>query len=91
MIIEIESENENQLKRIRKHPLLLSQEESPAEKVKKYPCLFDRSQKMYKERDISQKFSLSKTFALFSCFQSFKNKNNISNQFMSYQTPPCPS
>ena len=41
MEIEIDSENESQLKRIRKSPLLLSQEESLAEKVKKYPCLFD--------------------------------------------------
>ena len=41
MEIEIDSENESQLKRIRKSPLLLSQEESLAEKFKKYPCLFD--------------------------------------------------
>ena len=51
------------------------------EKLKKYPCLFDKSQRTYKERDISRKFSLSKTFALFSrfdyFFRSFKNKNNI--------------
>ena len=68
MEIEIDSEYESQLKRIRKPPPLLSQEESLAEKVKKYPCLFDKSQKTYKERDISQKFSLSKTFALFFTF-----------------------
>ena len=41
------------LKRIRKPPLVLSQEESLVEKVKKYLCLFDRSQKTNKERDIS--------------------------------------
>ena len=41
MEIEIDSENESELKRIRKSPLLLSQEESLADKVKKYPCLFD--------------------------------------------------
>ena len=43
MKIEIDSENESQLKRIRKPPLSLSQEESLAEKVKKYPFQFDKS------------------------------------------------
>ena len=71
MEIDVDSENESQLKRIRKLPLLLSQEESLSEKVKKYPCMFDKSQKMYKERDISQKCSLSKIFAPFSRFDSF--------------------
>ena len=65
MVIEIESENENQLKRIRKHPLLLSQEESLAEKVKKYPCLFDRSQKMYKERHFSKIFLIQDLCSFF--------------------------
>ena len=46
------SENENQLQRIRKNTLLLSEEESLGEKVKKHPCLFDKSQKTYKERDV---------------------------------------
>ena len=69
MEIEIDSKNEGQLKRIRKPPLFLRQEESLAEKVMKYPCLFDKSQKTNKERHISQKFSLSKTFALFSRFE----------------------
>ena len=55
MDIEMNSENECQLKRIRKAPLLLNQEESLAEKVKKYFCLFDKSQKMYKQRDVFQK------------------------------------
>ena len=41
--IKMDTENENQLKRIRKPPLLLGQEKSLAEKVKKYPCLFDKS------------------------------------------------
>ena len=50
--MEIELRNESQLERIRKPPILLSQEESLAEKVKKQPCLFDKSQKMYKERDV---------------------------------------
>ena len=47
----MESENENQLK-IRKPPFLLRQEELLAEKVKKYPSLFDKSQKPHKERDV---------------------------------------
>ena len=87
MEIEMDSENESQLKRIRKPPLLLSQEESLAEKVKKYPCLFDKCQKTYKERDVFQKFSLHKIFALFSrldyFFRSFKNKNNMSGSWAS--------
>ena len=52
MKIEMNSENESQLKRIKKRPLLLSQEKSLAEKVKKYSCLLDQSLKTYKERDI---------------------------------------
>ena len=67
----MDSENESQLKRFRKPPLLLSQEESLAEKFKKYHCLFDKNQKTYKEREISQKISLSETFALFSRFDYF--------------------
>ena len=41
MEIEMVSENESQLKRIRKPLLLLTQEESLAKKVQKYFCLFD--------------------------------------------------
>ena len=41
MKIEIDSKKESQLKRIRNPPVLLSQEKSLTEKVKKYPCLFD--------------------------------------------------
>ena len=55
MEIEMDSENENQLKEIRKPPLLLSQEESFSKEIKKYPCLFDKSQRTYKERDVIQK------------------------------------
>ena len=58
MEIEIDSENKSQLKRIRKSPFLLIQEESLAEKVEKYHFLFDDNQKTYKERDISQKIFL---------------------------------
>ena len=43
MEIEIDSENESRLKKIRKPPLLLSHEESLAKKVNKYLCLFDKS------------------------------------------------
>ena len=50
--IEIDSENESQLKRIRKPPLLLSQEESLAEKVKKYPYLFDSKNNIKSNRII---------------------------------------
>ena len=50
------SENESQLKRIRKPSLLLSQEESLSQKVKKYPCLFDKSQKTYRERDVFRSY-----------------------------------
>ena len=43
MEIKIDSGNESQGKRIRKPPLLLSQEESMSEKAKKYLCLFDKN------------------------------------------------
>ena len=43
MEIEIDWENESQQKRFRKDPLLLIQEGSLAEKVMKYPCLFQKS------------------------------------------------
>ena len=49
MEIEMDSQNESHLKRSRKPPLLLSQEESLAEKVKKYPSLFYKSQKTTKK------------------------------------------
>ena len=62
MKIKIDSENESQLKRIRKPPLSLSQEESLAKEVKKCPFQFDKSQKTYNEKDISQTFFSSKTF-----------------------------
>ena len=58
--IKMDTENENQLKRIRKPPLLLGQEKSLAEKVKKYPCLLITA--------VFQKFSLPNTFAIFSRF-----------------------
>lgn len=38
--------NENNLIRIRKPPFLLSQKESLDEQVNKYPCLFDKNNKM---------------------------------------------
>ena len=64
--IEMYSENESQLKRITKPPILLNQEESLVENFKKYPCLFGKSQKTYKEETLFKSFSLSKAFALFS-------------------------
>ena len=39
-------------KKSRGASLLLHQEELLAEKVKQYPCLFDKSKKAYKERDV---------------------------------------
>ena len=82
MEIEIDSQNESQLNRIKKYPFSLIQKDSLAKKVKKYPFLLDESKKKtYKEKDISQKFSLSKTLALFARFDYFfqvlKTKNNI--------------
>ena len=65
------SENESQLKRIRKSPLLLSQEKCLAEKVQKYLAYLTKCQKTFKERNAFRKFSLAKTFALFSCFHTF--------------------
>ena len=65
----MDSENENQLQRIRKTTLLLSQEESLGEKGKKHPCLFDKSQKTYKERDVLFKsFPYPKALLFFSQF-----------------------
>ena len=90
MEIEIDSENKIQPNWIRKQPLLLSQEESLVKKVKKYPCLFDKSQNMSKERGISQKYSLSKTFVLFSCFDYFFFEF-LKTKITSYQTLWCPS
>ena len=84
--IETDLENESQLKRIRKPPLLLSQEESLAEKFKKYPSLLDKT---YKERDVLQKFSLNKSFALFSRFVYFFRSIRI--KITSCQTLGCPS
>ena len=68
MAIKIDPENESQLKRIRKPPLLLSQEESLAEKVKKYPCLFGKRQKTYKKRDAFQKIFLIQNLRSFFTF-----------------------
>ena len=53
----MDSENESQLKRIRKPPLLLSQEESLVKKVKKCPCLFDKCQKKRTKKDTLSKNS----------------------------------
>ena len=55
MEIEMDSENKSQLKRLRKPSLLLSQEESLAKNVKKYPRLFDKSQKSAKRRCLKKR------------------------------------
>ena len=82
MEMEIDSENESQLKRIRKPPLLLSQEGSVGEIVKKYPCLFDKSQKrslhVLSKRHFSKIFLIPNLYFFFHVltpiFPSFKNK-----------------
>ena len=79
----MDSENESQLKKIRKLPLLLNQEESLAEKVKNYPCLFDKSQKTCKERDVFQNFHYFSRFDYF-YFKILKTKTTC-------QTLRCPS
>ena len=65
MEIEIDSENKSQLKRIRKSPFLLIQEESLAEKVEKYHFLFDNNQKTYKERHFSKIFLIEDLYSIF--------------------------
>ena len=72
--IEIGSKNESQLKRFRKPSLLLTQEESLAEKVKKYPFLLDKSQKTYKERDVLQNFPYPKRLLFFQVSTTFFSK-----------------
>ena len=78
MEIEIDSENESQLKRLRKPPLLLSQEESLAEKFKRNPCLSDKSQKSTKTETFfknSPHLKPSLYFHVFSTFfRSYKTK-----------------
>ena len=68
MEIEKDSENKSQLKRIRKPPHLLSKEESLVEKVRKNSCSFGKSQKTYKERDISQEIFLIQNLCSFFMF-----------------------
>ena len=74
MEIEIGSENEIQLKRIRKPPLLLNQEESLVEQLKKCPWLFDKSQITYKERDAFQNIFLIQNLRFFSRFDCYCSK-----------------
>ena len=59
MEINMDPQNENQIKTSRKPPLLLSQEKLLAEKVKKYPCLFDKS-----EKNLQRKKRFSKIFVI---------------------------
>ena len=79
--IEMYSENESQLKRITKPPILLNQEESLVEIFKKYPCLFGKSEKTYKERDVFQKYLVIQSFRSF--FKVLKAKNNITSSSLS--------
>ena len=76
MEIEIDSQNESQLKIIRRPPLLLSQEESLAEKA----CL-TKVKKRTKKEIFLKNFLYPKPLLfihiLTTTFRSFKNKNNI--------------
>ena len=74
MEIKIDSENENQPNRIRKPPLLLSQEEPLAEKVKKYPCLFDKSQKRTKKVKFLKNLHYPKRFLFLHVLTAFFSK-----------------
>ena len=71
MAIKIDPENESQLKRIRKPPLLLSQEESLAEIVKKYPCLFGKRQKTTKKETFFKNFPYPKPSLFFHVLSPF--------------------
>ena len=72
MEIKMDSESASQLKRIRNPSLLLSPEESLAGKVKKYPCLFGKSRKTYKERKVFQKYFFIQNICSF--FEVLKTK-----------------
>ena len=65
MEIAVDWENENQLQRIRKTTLLLSQEESLGEKGKKHPCLFDKSQKNVQRDVLFKSFPYPKAVLFF--------------------------
>ena len=59
MEIEIDSQNESQLNRIKKYPFSLIQEDSLAKKVKKYPFPLDKSKK-----NVQRKRYFSKIFLI---------------------------
>ena len=71
----MDSENESQPKRIGKPPLMLSQGELLAKKVKKYTfaCLAKVKTRTKNEK-LFNKFFLSKTFALFHVLTTFFSK-----------------
>ena len=69
MEIKMNSENESQLTRIRKPPLFLTEEESLAKEVEKYPYLFDKNQKAYKERYVFPKIFLVQNLRFFFPFR----------------------
>ena len=71
----MDSENESQLKRIRKPPLLLSQEESLVKKVKKCPCLFEKCQKKRtKKETLFKNFPYPKPSLSFHVLTTFFSK-----------------
>ena len=74
MEIKMDLENESQLKIIRKSPLLLNQEELLAEKVKKYSCLFDKSQKITKKVTFFKNFPYPNPSLFFSRFDHIFSK-----------------
>ena len=55
--------DENIQKKFRKPLLLLKQEELLAEEVKKYPCLYNKADKSYKEHDLIRNAWESVSFA----------------------------
>ena len=56
--------DENIQKKSIKPPLLLKQEELLAEEVRKYPCLYNKADKSYKEHDVIRNAWESVLFAL---------------------------
>ena len=68
MEISMDPQNENQIKTFRKPPLSLSQEKLLAEKVKKYPCLFDKSEKNLQRKKCFSKIFLTQILRFFSRF-----------------------
>ena len=81
MEIETDSGNESQLEAIRKPPLLLSQKESLAERLRNFLACLTKVKKDTKKKTLLKKFPHPNPLLFFhvltSFFRSFKNKNNI--------------